>query len=124
MTSRTALLLVFAAFVGFTTAAEDAPQPPARLVWYHEAHCPTVNLRPMVRMKRVQAVREGLQPAPDCHPLLNVTYLGEINPGLSWGSSSGESEHLKPVEVSGYTRADGTYVSPYRRAKPGEAKKR
>lgn len=117
MTSR-AILLVLLALGGLTTIADETSQPTAPLVWYHEAHCPTVKLRPMVRMKRAEAVRDGLAPAPDCHPTpLRVTYLGQINLGL-W--SSGESTHAKPVEVRGYLRADGTWVDAHQRARAGE----
>jgi hypothetical protein len=119
MTSR-AIFLVLLALAGLTTIAEAAPQTTAPLVWYQEAHCPTVKLRPMVRMKRAQAVRDGLAPAPDCHPTpLRVTYLGQINLGPS--SSGGESTHAKPVAVRGYPRADGTWVDEHYRAKPGQA---
>jgi len=82
---------------------------------YHEATCPSVDATRMPRVPRSQIASLGLVPAADCHPHAPVRYLGILR---SVGSGSSSASSGSAVQVSGYTRADGTYVSSHSRAAP------
>ena len=84
---------------------------------YHEAGCPSVDTTRMVRMKRHTAEAKGLLPAIDCHPDARIRYLGAGPAGPS-PSAIEEEDRPRTIDVSGYTRKDGTIVGGYRRAAP------
>jgi hypothetical protein len=84
---------------------------------YHEADCPSVDTKRMVRMKRHAAEVMGLLPAIDCHPDARVRYLG-VGPSGPSPSTIEEEGRPRTNRVRGYTRADGTLVPGYLRAPP------
>jgi hypothetical protein len=84
---------------------------------YHEADCPSVDTKRMVRMKRHAAEVMGLLPAIDCHPDARVRYLG-VGPSGPPPSTIEEAERPRTIHVNGYRRADGTWVGDYQRAAP------
>jgi hypothetical protein len=84
---------------------------------YHEASCPSVDTKRMVRMKRHTAEAKGLLLAIDCHPDARIRYLG-VGPSGPSPSSIEDAGRPRTLHVSGYTRADGTIVGGYLRVAP------
>lgn len=99
---RTVLLLAIAVFTTSSAFAQAV---------YHEAFCPSVDRLQMVRMKRHVAEASGLVPASDCHPE-RVRYLGP---------SAGAPVTDGRIQVSAYTRRDGTQVRADDRSARGAA---
>lgn len=77
---------------------------------YHKTTCPNVDRTRMTEMSRVAAETLGSTPAPDCHPVERMQYLG-----VSWSSPFAPAIPERSEHVSGYTRADGTVVDGYYR---------
>lgn len=80
---------------------------------YHEASCPSVDTKRMVRMKRSLAEATGWIPAIDCHPDARIRYLGVISP-------TGFTDTASPrtIHVDEYNRSDGTHVREHFRRPP------
>jgi hypothetical protein len=112
-TLRCLLLLLLIASISSTAS----PQALLFTGVYHEAGCPSVDTTRMVRMKRHTAEAKGLLPAIDCHPDARVRYLGVGPPGMA-PSTIDEAGRPRTIDVSGYTRKDGTIVQDYLRAPP------
>jgi hypothetical protein len=109
-TIRCLLLLLLIASISGTAS----PQAALFAGVYHEAGCPSVDPTRMVRMKRHTAEAKGLLPAIDCHPDARIRYLGVGPAGPA--PSAIEEDRPRTIDVSGYTRKDGTIVGGYRRA--------
>jgi hypothetical protein len=112
-TLRCLLLLLLIASISSTAASQAVLFTGV----YHEAGCPSVDTTRMVRMKRHTAEAKGLLPAIDCHPDARVRYLG-VGPSGPSPSSIDEASRPRTIDVSGYTRKDGTKVGEHFRAAP------
>ena len=86
---------------------------PALADVYHEPSCPSVDPTRMMEMPRTSAEALGSVPALDCHPIERMRHLG-----ASWSAPMLPAVREEREYVSGYTRADGTYVSGYYRRRP------
>jgi hypothetical protein len=89
-------------FLVIAIAASALSQNAPFMGVYHEASCPSVDVKLMPRMKRTVADASGWLPAPDCHPEVRVRFLGKVG-------SVPSNEPCRMVHVRGHSRA-GTWV--------------